>query len=146
MSADLWFAAVDLGASGGRVAIGQVQAGRLETEVLHRFANGPVTVPFRQHARLYWDVLGLWREILHGLKLAGEQVRHRGGRVVSVGVDSWAVDYALLDQDGQLLDGVHHYRSARTAGIMAEVSRSMPFRCSSTAPPPTSAAASCAKS
>ena len=122
MSADLWFAAVDLGASGGRVAIGQVQAGRLEIEVLHRFANGPVTVPFRQHARLYWDVLGLWREILHGLKLAGEQVRQRGGRVVSIGVDSWAVDYALLDQDGQLLDGVHHYRSARTAGIMAEVS------------------------
>ena len=122
MSAEPWFAAVDLGASGGRVAIGQVQAGRLEIEVLHRFTNGPVMVPFHQQTRLYWDILGLWREILHGLKLAGEQVRQRGGTIVSVGVDSWAVDYALLDHDDQLLGGVHHYRSPRTDGIMAQVS------------------------
>ncbi|UQN08382.1 rhamnulokinase family protein [Deinococcus sp. QL22] len=122
MSAErVWHAAVDLGASGGRVAIGGIHEGRLEIEVLHRFSNNPVMVPFGTQPRLYWDVLGLWAEILKGLKRAGERAGELGGRVASVGVDSWAVDYALLDSNGLLLDGVHHYRSARTDGVMAEV-------------------------
>lgn len=98
--------------------MGRVVDGQLDIEMLHRFPNGPVLVPWRGQARLYWDVLGLWKEVLHGLALAGRRAASLGGRVVSVGVDSWAVDFALLDADGVLLDGVHHYRSARNDGVM----------------------------
>ncbi|UBV44229.1 rhamnulokinase (plasmid) [Deinococcus taeanensis] len=104
--------AVDLGASSGRVALGTVHGGTLRVEVLHRFENGGVPV----QGGLYWDVLGLWREILRGLRLAAQH-----GPVDSVGVDAWAVDYALLDEHGQLLGGVHHYRDARTDGVMDAV-------------------------
>ena len=55
--------AVDLGASGGRVALGGISDGRLGVEIVHRFVNAPVSVPTPQGPRLYWDVLGLWREI-----------------------------------------------------------------------------------
>ncbi|MEF2278429.1 rhamnulokinase family protein [Deinococcus sp. YIM 134068] len=104
--------AVDLGASSGRVALGTLREGRLSVEVLHRFPNGGVPV----RGGLYWDLLGLWREILHGLKLASSR-----GPVASVGVNSWAVDYGLLDDEGELLGGVHHYRSARLNGVMERV-------------------------
>jgi len=108
--------AVDLGASGGRVALGRLEGGRLEVEVLHRFPNGPVPV----RGGLYWDVIGLWRETLAGLRLAAVRARELGRSVSSVGVDSWAVDYALLDRHGLVLDGVHHYRDPRTDGVMEE--------------------------
>ncbi len=101
--------AVDLGASGGRVALGVIEDGRLEVEVLHRFANGGTWLP----TGLYWDVIGLWRDILYGLKLAGDR-----GKVDSVGVNSWGVDYALLDENSLLIDQPHHYRDARTDGVM----------------------------
>ncbi|GGS28940.1 rhamnulokinase [Deinococcus knuensis] len=104
--------AIDLGASSGRVALGTVSGGRLEVEVLHRFPNGGVPVS----GGLQWDILGLWREVLHGLTLAGQR-----GVVASVGVNSWAVDYGLLDAHGELLGGVHHYRSPRLDGVMERV-------------------------
>ncbi|WP_407572054.1 rhamnulokinase family protein [Deinococcus altitudinis] len=103
--------AIDLGASSGRVALGTLEDGRLSTRILHRFPNGGVQV----QGRLYWDVLGLWREVLHGLKLAAET----GEPISSVGVNSWAVDYALLGAQGDLMGGgVRHYRDPRTAGQM----------------------------
>ena len=104
--------AIDLGASSGRVVLGTVQNGTLEVEVLHRFPNGGVPVA----GGLQWDILGLWREVLHGLTLAGQR-----GEVASVGVNSWAVDYGLLDAHGDLLGGVHHYRSPRLDGVMKRV-------------------------
>lgn len=104
--------AIDLGASSGRVALGTLQGGHLSVEVLHRFPNGGVPV----RGGLYWDILGLWREILHGLGLASGR-----GPVASVGVNSWAVDYGLLDDEGELLGSVHHYRSARLTGVMERV-------------------------
>lgn len=107
--------AIDLGASSGRVALGTVQDGRLSVDILHRFANGGVSVPDSSGSGLYWDILGLWREVLAGLTLAA-----RRGPVASVGVTSWAVDYALLDERGQLLGGVHHYRDPRTDGVMEQ--------------------------
>jgi rhamnulokinase len=125
MSADLSSAihvAIDLGASGGRVAIGRIQNGRLEVEVLHRFWNGGTKI----RGALYWDVIGLWREILHGLKLAGIRAAETGARVSSIGVDSWAIDYALLDEHDALIDGVHCYRDARTDGVMQRVLEQMP--------------------
>jgi rhamnulokinase len=110
--------AVDLGASGGRVALGGITEERLGVEIVHRFVNAPVSVPTPQGPRLYWDVLGLWREILFGIRLAGERAAVLGAEVSSIGVDSWAVDYALLDGYGLMLDGVHSYRDTRTEGLM----------------------------
>ncbi|MGI8747950.1 MAG: rhamnulokinase, partial [Deinococcus sp.] len=118
--------AVDLGASSGRVALGQLEGGRLSARILHRFPNGGVPLPFSGGMRLSWDVLGLWREVLHGLKLAAETVAAEGGEVASVGVNSWAVDYGLIDHHGELLGNVHHYRSSRLGGVMERVRARLP--------------------
>jgi len=109
--------AVDLGASSGRVALGTLDGGVLDVEILHRFPNGAVPV----RGGLYWDVLGLWREVLHGLTLAA-----RRGPVASVGVNTWGVDYALTDEHGELVGGVHHYRDPRTRGVLEEAFALMP--------------------
>ncbi|GAA0805161.1 rhamnulokinase [Spirilliplanes yamanashiensis] len=103
------FAAVDLGASSGRVMVGRVGPGRLELSTAHRFGNEPVRVA----GTLHWDVLRLYRGVLAGLRAAGE--------VRSVGVDSWAVDYGLLDAIGALLGNPVHYRDGRTDGVAARV-------------------------
>jgi sugar (pentulose or hexulose) kinase len=99
------FAAVDLGASSGRVMVGRVDAGRLDLTEVSRFPNEPVRV----RATLHWDILALYREILDGLRAAGP--------VASVGIDSWAVDYGLVDESGALLGNPVHYRDARTDGV-----------------------------
>ncbi len=102
------YAAIDLGASSGRVVVGTVVDGAVELEEVHRFWNGPVALP----DGLRWDVLHLWREILVGLRKAGE-----GGPLVSIGVDSWAIDHGLLDRDGALLGNPWHHRDSRTDGV-----------------------------
>ena len=99
------------------MALGTISEGKLTVEILHRFPNGGVSV----QGGLYWDVFGLWREILHGLKLAGDR-----GKIASVGVNSWGVDYALLDQYDLIIDGVRHYRDARTDGAMEAVFETIP--------------------
>jgi rhamnulokinase len=99
------FAAVDLGASSGRVMVARVAPGRLELHEAHRFPNRPV----RTAGTLHWDVLGLYAGVLDGLRAA---VRD-GGQLDGVGIDSWAVDYGLLDADGVLLGNPVHYRDAR---------------------------------
>ncbi|TMR19369.1 rhamnulokinase [Nonomuraea turkmeniaca] len=105
------FAAVDLGASSGRVMLAELTDGLegMKLTEAHRFPNGPVRVA----GRLYWDVLGLYREILTGLRAAGP--------VSSIGVDSWAVDYGLLDETGALLGNPVHYRDDRTRGVAERV-------------------------
>ncbi|MET8684730.1 rhamnulokinase family protein [Streptomyces sp. NPDC004732] len=103
------FAAVDLGASSGRVMVGRVGPGSLALEEVHRFPNTPV----RTGPTLHWDVLALYAGVLDGLRAAGE--------VASVGIDSWAVDYGLLDADGALLGNPVHYRDRRTEGIAEQV-------------------------
>lgn len=112
------FVAVDLGASSGRVVLADVAPGRLVTTEIHRFANEPVRTP----AGLFWDVLRLHHEILHGLRLAA---RTRDD-VVSVGIDSWAVDYALLDASGALLANPFHYRDGRVAAVIDDVHALVP--------------------
>jgi rhamnulokinase len=110
---DLTLAAVDLGASSGRVMTAQVGRDRLELAEAHRFANRPVRVG----GTLHWDVLGLYAGMLDGLRAAG-----RGnGRLDGVGIDSWAVDYGLLDAGGALLGNPVHYRDARHATAVPEV-------------------------
>jgi rhamnulokinase len=103
------FAAVDLGASSGRVVVGRFQDGALELEVVHRFPNEPVRVG----GTLHWDILSLYRGVLDGLAKAGP--------VRSIGIDSWAVDYGLIDADGALLGNPVHYRDSRTDGIADRV-------------------------
>ncbi|MDQ0835239.1 rhamnulokinase [Streptomyces achromogenes] len=114
MTAVRSYAAVDLGASSGRVMVGRVGPDTLELTEAHRFANRPVRLP----EGLRWDVLSLYAGVLDGLRAAG--------RVDSVGIDSWAVDYGLLDADGALLGNPVHYRDARTEGVAEKVWASMP--------------------
>ncbi|WP_454319884.1 rhamnulokinase [Streptomyces phaeoluteigriseus] len=108
------YAAVDLGASSGRVMVGRVTPDSLELAEAHRFPNRPVRVP----EGLRWDVLGLYAGVLEGLRAAGQ--------VDSVGIDSWAVDYGLLDADGALLGNPVHYRDARTEGVAEKVWATVP--------------------
>ncbi|MDX3096488.1 rhamnulokinase [Streptomyces sp. ME19-03-3] len=100
------FAAIDLGATSGRVILGRVGPDHLVLDEVHRFPNTPVRLP----TGLHWDVLTLFRETLDGLRLAARA----GDGVTSVGIDGWAVDYGLLDADGALLGIPHHYRDSRT--------------------------------
>jgi rhamnulokinase len=105
------YLAVDLGASSGRVVLGEWDGARFELTEVHRFPNGPVRV----HDALYSDVLGLWREINEGIARAG---RACGGRLDAIGLDTWGVDFALLDSDGALAANPRHYRDRRTDGIL----------------------------
>ncbi|MGH3501161.1 MAG: rhamnulokinase [Nocardioidaceae bacterium] len=103
-------AVVDLGASNGRVVLGEVGKDVLRAEVLTRFPNHPVRLP----DGLHWNLLGLYDGALDGLATA---VRRTGGDLVSAAVDSWAVDYGLL-AGGRLLGAPYHYRDeARAAGV-----------------------------
>ncbi|MCX5323336.1 rhamnulokinase family protein [Streptomyces sp. NBC_00120] len=101
------YAAVDLGATSGRVILGRVGPDTLDLTEAHRFPNTPVQLP----DGLRWDVLALYRSILDGLRA--------GGQVTSIGIDTWAVDYGLLDADGALLGHPFHYRDNRTEGVAA---------------------------
>jgi rhamnulokinase len=103
-------AAIDLGASSGRVVLGHVGPGRLSIEEVHRFPNEPVQLP----DALHWDVLALYREVVHGLGRA-----HRvEPEIRSIGVDSWAIDYGLIDADGRLIGNPYAYRDPRvTRGV-----------------------------
>jgi len=102
--------AVDLGAESGRVALGRLEEGFLQIEVLQRFPN----VPAMLAGHLYWDLPRLWLEILEGLKKAP-----RG--VSSLGVDGWGVDYALLGPDGNLVALPTHYRDMRNQAAYERV-------------------------
>ena len=99
-------AAVDLGASSGRVVRARVGPDRLDVREVHRFPNRPVRVS----GRLHWDVLELYRGVLDGLRLAA-----RDAPLDGIGIDSWAVDVGLLDADGALLGNPLHYRDSRHA-------------------------------
>ncbi|WOP19324.1 rhamnulokinase family protein [Raineyella sp. LH-20] len=106
-------AAVDLGATSGRVLTGHYRDGRLAIEEAARFPNGAVRVRTRAGgADLQWDVLALWQGIQQGLRVAG-----RRGPVDAVGIDTWGVDYGLLDRTGHLLGNPTSYRSSRTDGV-----------------------------
>ena len=112
------YAAVDLGATSGRVIVGHLDGGRLVTEETARFPNVPVVAPGAGgRPTLHWDVLRLWEGVQAGLAAAARRV----GPLTSVGVDSWAVDHGLVDADGALLGNPVHYRDGRTAGAPARL-------------------------
>jgi rhamnulokinase len=106
-------AAVDLGASSGRVLVGRVGPDTLMLEEVHRFPNEPVDLP----DGLHWDALGIFHAVVEGLRRAARAAPD----LASVAVDSWAVDYGLLDADGRLLGNPYCYRDRRTAAGVERV-------------------------
>ena len=110
MSQALSFLAADLGAESGRVMVGRFDGGRLSLSEAHRFDSRPVRLPDGLHT----DALRIFSEIQHGLAAAAAQ----GGEVAGIGVDTWGVDFALLDADGLLLGNPYHYRDAIGGTVM----------------------------
>lgn len=108
------YLAFDLGAESGRAVVAMLDGGQLSLEELHRFPNEPV----RAGDTLHWDVLRLWHEMRRGLAMAPE--------IEGVGVDTWGVDFALLDAAGALVQNPVHYRDARTDGVPERVFRIVP--------------------
>lgn len=113
-------AAVDLGAQSGRVAVGTLEGDRLSVTEVHRFPN----VPVEASGTLYWDPLRLFDEIQIGLAAAAAS----SADVASVGVDSWGVDYGLLDERGRLIENPIHHRDRRTDGAMEALFAEVPAR------------------
>lgn len=103
--------AFDFGASGGRVMLGIYDGNSIQLKEIHRFSNDPVIV----NKTMYWDILRLFHEIKQGLIKAKQE-----SDFDSIGIDTWGVDFGLLDQDGNLLENPVHYRDNRTLGMLTE--------------------------
>ena len=114
------FLAFDLGAESGRAVLGRLRNDWIELQEIHRFPNGPVQIG----DSLHWDVLRLWQEIEHGLALA---IRGAGDSLISLGVDTWGVDFGLLDVHDHLIGNPFHYRDHRTEGILEKIPPSTSF-------------------
>jgi rhamnulokinase len=117
------FVALDLGASNGRAVIGRFDGSRLALEDIHRFPNGPVQLPGADGSSLHWNVLALFSEVKEGLAKA---VQCCGSDLASAGLDTWGVDFALLDRQGGLIGNPYHYRDSRTDGMVEEACRRVP--------------------
>ncbi|MBQ2734501.1 MAG: rhamnulokinase [Clostridia bacterium] len=112
-----YYLAVDIGASSGRHILGYIENGKLVLEEIYRFPNGMQ----RKDGRLVWDVDGLFQEIKNGLKVCAA-----AGKIPSyMGIDTWGVDFVLLDANGERLDDAVGYRDARTAGMDLVVSKTL---------------------
>ncbi len=111
-------AAIDLGAESGRIVVGQFDGQRLSLHEAHRFRNGPIHVAGHMH----WDVLHIFEEILNGLAHAAKHY----GALTSIGVDTWGVDFGLLDRTGALIGNPYHYRDHRTDDVMDKVFARVP--------------------
>ena len=113
--------AFDLGASSCRAMVGFIDEAerRVRVEELYRWPNYMVRVG----DGLYWDVLRIWHEMKGALRAA---YRRLGGRLASVGVDTWGIDFALLDASGMLVENPHTYRDPRTRGVSAELHKVVP--------------------
>ncbi|NPV86212.1 MAG: rhamnulokinase [Anaerolineae bacterium] len=118
MKETVHFAAIDLGAESGRVILGTLAEERICLDEIHRFANGPVRLP----DGLHWDVLHIWSEIKHGIATLAKS----GKQLAGIGLDTWGVDFALLDAQGILLGNPYHYRDARTNGMLEAAFQRVP--------------------
>lgn len=110
------YLAFDLGAESGRAILGRFDDGRLALEEVHRFPN----TPLREAGSLRWDVRRLWSEMQRPLESGALP------ELAGAGVDTWGVDYALLEGGGSLVENPYHYRDARTEGVMEQVFRRVP--------------------
>lgn len=113
------YLAVDLGASSGRVIVGTLENGKLSLKQMNRFWNGPNEI----NGTLYWDFIHLFRNIKEGIALAKQEY---GDAISSMGVDTWGVDFGLVDADGKLLGNPVNYRDARTVGMLDKVFETVP--------------------
>ncbi|MCD7727373.1 MAG: rhamnulokinase [Ruminococcus sp.] len=102
--------AIDFGASSGRAIVGEFDGERVTMKEIHRFSNDPVILG----DTMYWDVLRLFHEIKQSL------IKAKPYNVESVAIDTWGVDFGLIDKDGRLIDNPVHYRDARTNGMLKE--------------------------
>ena len=115
------YIAVDLGAESGRVMLGSISEHKLSLKEIHRFSNGPV----EQDGSLHWDFNKLFSEIKTGI---GKAVKTAKGKVSGIGVDTWGVDFGLIDAGGKLIENPFHYRDKRTNGMMEKAFELMPKR------------------
>lgn len=113
------YLAVDLGASSGRTIVGTFDNGRLSLKEMNRFWNGPTEI----NGTLLWDFVHLFRHIKEGITLAKKEY---GEGLVAMGIDTWGIDFGLLDEDGRLLRNPVHYRDGRTAGMYETVFERVP--------------------
>ena len=118
MAARPAFLAIDLGAESGRAVLGRFDGEKMDLEEVRRFPNVPVRLP----DGLHWDVLRIFAEIKGGIADAVADA----ARIESLGVDSWGVDFALLDRDGALISNPYHYRDPRTEGMEERAVGRMP--------------------
>ncbi|HHU84502.1 MAG TPA: rhamnulokinase [Clostridiales bacterium] len=100
--------AFDFGASSGRAVIGSLENGKISLTEVHRFSNDPVIL----NGTVYWDILRLWHEIKQGI------VKAKVHGFDSIGIDTWGVDFGLIDKDGRLLENPVHYRDSRNDGMI----------------------------
>ncbi len=113
-----YYLAVDIGASSGRHMLGHLEDGKMILEEVYRFENGMV----KQDGKLLWDTGRLFDEIVNGMI----KCRELGRIPVSMSIDTWAVDYVLLDAEDHVLGDTYGYRDSRTAGMDAEVYKAIP--------------------
>jgi len=113
------YLAVDLGASSGRTIVGTLDNGKLTLKEMNRFWNGPTEV----RGTLLWDFVHLFRNIKEGIALAKKEY---GDGLVSMGIDTWGVDFGLFDSDGKLLRNPVNYRDSRTVGMFEKVFERVP--------------------
>lgn len=113
------YLAVDIGASSGRHILGSIENGKMTVEEIYRFPNGMI----EKDGHKYWDTEALFGHIKAGMKKCAEM----GKIPTSMGIDTWAVDYALLDENGSLASPVYGYRDSRTESIDKEVYKVIPL-------------------
>lgn len=112
--------AFDFGASSGRMILSKFQDGKIELEELHRFSNDPVRIG----KNFYWDTFRLYHELKQGLKKAAAKKIP----IQSLAIDTWGVDYGLLDKDGNLIGNPVNYRDDRTVGMIEKVDKLIPLK------------------
>ena len=113
-----YYLAVDIGASSGRHMLGTIEDGKLTLEEIYRFENGMTN----KDGKLLWDTERLFREIVNGMK----RCKERNKIPVSMSIDTWAVDYVLLDEKDQILGDSYGYRDGRTNGMDEKVYQLIP--------------------
>lgn len=110
---------IDLGAESGRLIAGLWDGSKLTLEEIHRFGNGPVLLG----NSIRWNIMGLWSEIQTGMTIAAKKF---GNDIISIGADTWGVDFVLLNKEEEILGQPYHYRDDRTNGLMEEVFQIVP--------------------
>lgn len=113
------YLAVDLGAESGRVMAGHFDGSKISLEQFHRFDNGPVSLG----GTLRWNLISLWTEIQNGLREASSKLN---GSAVSVGVDTWGVDFVLMNKNDELLGQPWNYRDSRTDSMIQKACSRVP--------------------